>query len=303
MTILDRRLLIVGGKGGTGKSTIAAAIGELSALRGARTLIVSADGSPGAAGMFGIEPTPVAVEISPTLSVLRVDRLASLTEFVGMQMGPLSAVASPIARAFSFVADAAPGVAELLLVGKYTHEVRTGDWDLVVVDGSSTGHLLGELASPGEIRDLAPVGRIADETGWMLELLADESVTGVVNVTIAEELPVAETLEFVDRLHEESPVRLAAVLVNRTRPQLYARAQRAAVDDLLAAPPKRLTIGAAGLLDGVRIGVDRADVSATVDRQLREGLPKNVPVLHVPEMISTFDIAAVREAIADELSL
>ena len=116
MTILDRRLLIVGGKGGTGKSSVAAALAQLSAFRGVKTLLVSADGSPGAAGLFGITPSHAAVEVARNLSVLQIDSEESLGEFVALQLGPLGAVGRPVASAFSFVAQAAPGVQELLLV-------------------------------------------------------------------------------------------------------------------------------------------------------------------------------------------
>ncbi|MFT7476521.1 MAG: anion-transporting ArsA/GET3 family ATPase, partial [Verrucomicrobiales bacterium] len=222
MTILDRRLLIVGGKGGTGKSSVAAALAELSAFRGQQTLLISADGSPGAAGMFGVTPKYQATEVQRNLSVLQIESKAALAEFVRQQLGPLGVMAGPVARAFSFVAEAAPGVSELLLVGKYAHEARSGDWDLVIVDAAASGHLLGELAAPGGVGELAPIGRIGRETGWVVALLADPEITGVINVTLAEEVPVSETLEFVDRLHSETPANLAAVIVNRTRPQLYA---------------------------------------------------------------------------------
>ena len=304
MTILDRRLLIVGGKGGTGKSSVAAALAELSAFRGGRTLLISADGSPGAAGMFGVTPEHEAVETQRNLSVLQIESKASLREFVGLQLGPLGAIGKPVANAFSFVAEAAPGVSELLLVGKYAHEARSGDWDLVVVDAASSGHLLGELAAPQNVGEIAPVGRLARETGWVVALLADPEITGVVNVTLAEEVPVSETLDFVDRLHTETPARLAAVVVNRTRPQLYARARRAELAELLADRPTRLSKGAEGLFDAVEIGLERADVASAIDARLRHELPDEMPVLHVPEFGDVADTrAAVREAIADEMSL
>lgn len=304
MSLLDRRLLIVGGKGGTGKSLVAAALAELAAFRGQRVLLVSADGSPGAAGLFGVEPEHVAIEVARNLSVLRIESEASLQEFVKLQLGALGAVAGPVARAFNFVADAAPGVSELLLVGKYAHEARSGSWDLVVVDAASSGHLLGELAAPANVADIAPIGRLASETGWMIALLGDEEVTGVVNVTLAEEMPVSETLDFVDRLESETPASLAAVVVNRTRPQLYARARRQELEDLLAKPPSRLSIGSAALFEGVQIGLERADVASAIDARLRSELPEGTEILNVPELGIVEDIrSAVREAIADELSL
>ena len=133
MSLLDRRLLIVGGKGGTGKSLVAAALAELASARGFNVLLVAADGSPGAAGLFGIVPEHVPIEVARNLSVLQIESEASLQEFVKLQLGALGAVAGPVARAFNFVADAAPGVSELLLVGKYAHEARTGAWDLCLL--------------------------------------------------------------------------------------------------------------------------------------------------------------------------
>lgn len=304
MPLLNRRLLIVGGKGGTGKSLVAAALAELAAARGLRALLISADGSPGAAGLFGVDPEHAPIEVSRNLSVLQIQSEASLEEFVKLQLGALGAVAGPVARAFNFVADAAPGVGELLLVGKYAHEARTGDWDIVVVDAASSGHLLGELAAPGNVAEIAPVGRLARETGWIIALLRDPEVTGVINVTLAEEMPVSETLDFVDRLQSETPASLAAVVVNRARPQLYARGRKAQVEELLASPPARLSLGAAGLLDGIRVGLDRADVGSAIDARLGAELPPGTDILHVPEFGIVEDLRAeVREALADELSL
>ncbi len=304
MTLLDRRLLIVGGKGGTGKSLVAASLAELSAFRNKRTLLVSADGSPGAAGMFGVVPKHQATEVRRNLSVLQVESDESLSEFVRLQLGPLGAVAGPVGKAFSFVAEAAPGVAELLLVGKYCHEARSGDWDLVVVDAASSGHLLGELAAPEGVSQIASVGRLNRETGWMIKLLSDPEITGVLNVTLAEEVPVSETIEFVGRLHEETPAKLAAVVINRTRPQLYARSPRSELDALIESPPARLSIGAAGLLDGIAIGLDRADVASAIDARLQATLDDDVQILHIPEFGVVSDLAeTVREALADELSI
>ena len=304
MSLLNRRLLIVGGKGGTGKSLVSASLAELAAFRGLKVLLIAADGSPGAAALFDVDPEHEPIEVARNLSVLQIESEASLQEFVKLQLGALGAVAGPVARAFNFVADAAPGVSELLLVGKYAHEVRSGSWDLVVVDAASSGHLLGELAAPSNVAEIAPIGRLARETGWIIDLLKDPGVTGVINVTLAEEMPVCETLDFIDRLHAETPALLAAVVVNRARPQLYARSRRTELEELLATPPSRLSIGASGLIDGVQIGLDRASVGSAIDARLRDELPHGSDIIHVPEFGVVENLrAAVREAIADELSL
>lgn len=254
--------------------------------------------------MFGVVPGHEHVQVVPNLSVLQIESRESLNEFVKLQLGPLGVVSGPVASAFSFVAEAAPGVSELLLVGKYAEETRSGNWDLVIVDAAASGHLLGELAAPKGVGEIAPIGRLARETGWVVDMLADPEITGVVNVTLAEEVPVSETLEFVDRLHSETPARLGAVVVNRTRPQLYARVPRAEVDRELGDPPSRLSRGSRGVFDAIRIGLDRADVASAIDAQLRFALPTGTPILHVPEF-GALDVPrdAIREALADELSL
>lgn len=138
----------------------------------------------------------------------------------------------------------------------------------------------------------------------MIDLLSDPEITGVVNVTLAEEVPVTETLEFVDQLHGQTPAHLVGVVVNRTRPQLYARTKRAQLDAFLADPPKRLTVGTNGVLEAIQVGLDRADVASAIDAQLRTSLPEGTPIIRVPEFGVVEDVLAeVREAIADELSL
>ena len=304
MSLLNRRLLIVGGKGGTGKSLVSASLAELAAFRGLKVLLIAADGSPGAAALFDVDPEHEPIEVARNLSVLQIESEASLQEFVKLQLGALGAVAGPVARAFNFVADAAPGVSELLLVGKYAHEVRSGSWDLVVVDAASSGHLLGELAAPSNVAEIAPIGRLARETGWIIDLLNDPGVTGVINVTLAEEVPVSETIEFVGRLSSDTPANLGAVVVNRTRPQLYARSLRAELDETLADPPNRMSIGSTGLFDGIQIGLDRADVASNIDARLQAALPDGIPILHIPEFGRVSDLLQeVREALADEMSL
>ena len=136
---------------------------------------------------------------------------------------PLVARLGPLARTFDFVADAAPGVKEILTVGKVCYEVRERHYDLVVVDAAASGHITGQLSAPWAINDLVQVGLVRDQTRWMTEILADPAQTGVVVVTTAEELPVIETLELLERLGATVPVRVASVVVNRVLPELFTR--------------------------------------------------------------------------------
>ena len=106
----------------------------------------------------------------------------------------------PLARTLDFVANAAPGVKEILTVGKLAWEVREQHYDLVVVDASASGHIVGQLAAPDAIKELVQVGLVRDQTGWMMDILGDPAQTGVVIVAAPEEMPVQETIELAGRL-------------------------------------------------------------------------------------------------------
>ena len=146
--LLDHKLLFVSGKGGVGKSTVAAALALLASQRGMRTLACEIDAKGNLADFFEAGPTDYTPrEVQPNLYAMSMDTEASLQEYLRLQMRlPAIARIGPLARAFEFVATAAPGVREILTVGKPVWEVREGNFDLVVVDAAATGHIVGQLA-------------------------------------------------------------------------------------------------------------------------------------------------------------
>ena len=132
--LLDRRMLFVTGKGGVGKTTVAAALADLAASRGKRTLLCEMDAKGAVAAAFDVAPlTFEPTEIRPRLFAMAMNTEDSLREYLRLFVRiPLMGRIGPLARTFDFVADAAPGVKEILAVGKLCYEVRERDQKSVV---------------------------------------------------------------------------------------------------------------------------------------------------------------------------
>jgi anion-transporting ArsA/GET3 family ATPase len=307
--LLDRKLLFVTGKGGVGKTTIAAALALLGSQHGKRTLVGEIDSKGNLADFYETGPTKFKErEILPGLFAMSMDTEESLKEYLSLQLKlPVLARLGVLARTFDFVANAAPGVKEILTVGKFMWEVRQGHYDLVVVDASATGHIIGQLAAPQAINELLQVGLVRDQTGWMIQMLRDPAMTGVVIVAAPEEMPVNETLELSQRLKEETEVDLAAVVVNRVLPELFGRGEEE-IFEALRAPERSEALAEAvdgpvdKVLDGAELAVTLRRTRSTHLAKLREGLPPDVPLLYVPYLFQrTHGVRATRN-VAEHLS-
>ena len=310
--MLARRLLFVTGKGGVGKTTIAAALGLLAAREGLRTLVCEVDAKgdvPAAleAGEVGF----AARELEPRLFAMAMDTEESLKEYLTLHLHlPRLARLGPLARTFDFIANAAPGVKEILTVGKLAWEVRERHYDLVVVDAAASGHVVGQLRAPQAINELLSVGLVREQTDWMIELLTDAATTGVVIVAAPEEMPVTESLELVEHL-ASTGVDLAGVVVNRVLPELFGRAEEEVFARLVEPAVSTALSGAVGypvdrVLDAARLAVTLRRTRAAHLARLRQGLGPGRTVLYVPELFSrghgrraTMQVA---EALAAELS-
>jgi len=312
LDLLDRRLLFVTGKGGVGKTTVAAGLALLAAERGKRTLVCEVDAKGGMAGFFEASATAFEPrEVQPGLFAMSMDTEESLKEYLKLQLKvPMFARIGPLARTFDFIADAAPGVKEILTVGKLCWEVRERHYDLVVVDAVATGHIVGQLAAPQGINELVQVGLVRNQTGWMIDILADPRQTGAVIVSAPEEMPVNETIELAARISAETDVDLAAVIVNRVLPELFGRSEEVIFDTLREPQHAEALAAAVGgdvepILEGARLAVTLRRTRAGHLDRLRKGLPGDLPLLYLPYLFTRAQglraTHQVAEALSDEL--
>jgi anion-transporting ArsA/GET3 family ATPase len=291
--LLDLKLLFVTGKGGVGKTTVASALALLASQHGKRVLICEVDAKGDVAGFYETSPTSFQErEVLPGLFAMTMDTEASLREYLKLQLRiPVVGRIGPLAKAFDFVATAAPGVREILTVGKFCYEVRERHYDLVVVDAPASGHIIGQLAAPQAINSLVKVGLIRSQTDWMLEILSDPRRTGLVAVCTPEEMPVSETIDLAARVRNETTVQLSAVVANRVLPELFGRQEEAVFDTLGGPGPlARLTelVGgdAAPAFDAARLAVTMRRTRTTHLDRLRQGIDSAVPLLYLPYLFT-----------------
>lgn len=289
--LLSRQLVFVTGKGGVGKSTVTAALAELAASLGKRTLMVEVDAKGNLTDFFehdrvGFEPE----EIRPGLCAMTMNTEDSLQEYlqIFLKMGRVSKI-SFLSRIFEFVANAAPGVKEILTIGKITYEAslvegNANKWDFIVVDAAPIGRVIGQLDAPAAIHDLIDAGMVRDQTGWMREILRDADRTSLVAVATPEEMPVTETIEL-GIATESIDVKLDAVIVNRVLPELFTTSSLEVFDDLATDGPAQLLERefdghAEPIMDAARLAVNLRRSRVEHIRRLGDALP--ITMVFVP---------------------
>lgn len=236
--LLERRLVILSGKGGVGKSVVGAALALLAAERGKRTLLVEIDAPLEAARYLGAPPSgPHPAEVRPNLFTVNLDPRGVMDEYVRhavrVELIARRILESPIyARFFT----TAPALKELMVLGKVMvlEEEREGwsrrpRWDLIVVDAPATGHGLSFLKVPLAASAAVPIGPVGANARRILTLLRDRERTALVVVAIPEEMAVVEAAWFHDMAVQEVGLDCAAVVLNAAHERRFTDAEEAQV--------------------------------------------------------------------------
>lgn len=286
------RVLIVAGKGGVGKTTVSAALARCAALCGLSTLIIEVEGKSGLSSLFG-QPSLEYDEatLSPGggpdgASDVRARTLTpdnALLEY--LEDHGMSRISRRLALsgALDMVATAAPGIKDILILGKVKQLERDGRSDLVVLDAPAAGHAITFLRSARGLIDAVRVGPINTQARDVLEMLTDPTRCQVVLVTLPEETPVNELVETAFSLEDEVGVSLGPVVVNGLYRQIEglstdpAKAAKAAGAFLHADEPDALREAA-----GFRR--HRMELQSEQVARLAEMLP--LPQIHLPFIFS-----------------
>ncbi len=255
-SLLERNLVVVTGKGGVGKSTIAAALGLAAAERGLRTIVVElgdqrrlaaliAEDSPDVGGGGGgggrrgggaaassagdvASSTGAETALGQNLWSVTIDPDRALLEWLQALGGRIPGRVLAHSGTFQYFAAAAPGARELVSMVKVWELTRSDRWrrraqryDLVVLDAPATGHVLGLLHSPWTFGAIARVGPIFGQAEQVRELLEDDARSGYLAVTQPTDMAVGETLDLRDGLNSQLGRELDATIVNATLPRRF----------------------------------------------------------------------------------
>lgn len=226
------RLVIVAGKGGVGKTVVAASLARLAARTGRSTLLVEVDGRNALAPLFGVDEItyrstvvwPAGTDAdgrdSAEISAQSITPDTALVEWLddrGMSM-----VSKRLQKtgAIEVIATATPGIKDLLVLGKIKQLVNESGADLVVVDAPASGHAMTFLRAPAQLMEMAETGPIHQQAKAVLDMLGDPQMCEVMLVTLPEETPVNELIDTAFQLEDDVGVQLGPVVLNGRYPEI-----------------------------------------------------------------------------------
>lgn len=308
-------LHVVSGKGGTGKTTVAAALAMALARDGGRTLLMEVEGRQGIAQVFDVPPLPYEerqVAVAPgggEVWALAVDAEDALLDYLEIFYN-LRRAGSALRRmgAVDFATTIAPGLRDVLLTGKACEVVRRSEkqepnaYDAVVLDAPPTGRIARFLNVNSEVSGLAKVGPIRNHADLVMSVIASPR-TAVHLVTLLEEMPIQETIDGIDELRAAS-LPVGGVIVNMTRPPLLTDEEMAmATAGSLPVQQIEESLVEAGVTNDVsaiaqtliREGLDHSRRVQLEERELERLNDLDLPVLQLPYLAGGIDLSSLYE--------
>lgn len=308
--LYNRRFVLFTGKGGVGKTTIAASFALSCARRGERTLLMELDAKNKASSLFGVGEIDSEIrEIDDNLHAVAVTPAEAMQEYALMilkiKLIYRAVFENRIVRSFLRVV---PGLNELVMLGKaYYHATETDDrghrvWDKVVVDAPATGHGIFFLKIPSVITNLIGSGLMFEEAERILQLLRDTKRTGLALVTLAEDMPVNETLMLSETVEDELEIPVACVIANAIYRPLFDDSQIDWLERVHEVDGDERAVDGAvsGYLEAARFRADRVEMQQYYLEKLRDGA--DWPMLEIPHYFFDRMSFAIIDAIADDLT-
>ena len=267
---LDPRILIVSGKGGVGKTTVAAALAMVAARAGRKVCLAEVDRKGTLAKLFGADvPGYEPAELSPGVWGMSIVPEDALAEYLRVQYNM-----KRIAKAFTsthfvdYITTAAPGLKDILVLGKIWYLEQgpskggtSHDFDTIIVDAPAAGHMLTFLQAPHGLADMVSVGPVRRQSDWLVQMLQDPARTRVHLVTLPEEMPVSETLETAAALTTHLGMNMGSVFANAVYSELFDDTDRKLLGDISATgQTNQLTVEA----KAVGLELDGEDMDALV---------------------------------------
>jgi arsenite-transporting ATPase len=208
-SLIDANVVVVAGKGGVGKTTVTAVLARAAADAGRRVLAVELDGKPVLAGLLpGVEVRSIAAS----------DALDEYLREHGFKRVAKRLASSGV---IDVISTAAPGIDDIVVLGKIKQLERSGHWDLIVVDGPAAGHAITFLTSAKGMLDSVRGGPVYAQANDVMELLGDPERCQVVLVTLPEATPVNEVIETTATLVDRVGVRLGPIVINEVDPRTH----------------------------------------------------------------------------------
>ena len=284
--------MIVTGKGGVGKTTVAVALGMRAAAAGKRTIVCEVASQENASRLFDhAEVGFHEVEMEENLWSISIDPDESMREYVLLQL-KVRAMRDMLfrSRIFNYLAAATPGLKELVTIGKIwelsqlDRKVKKGrKYDLVIVDAPATGHGVGFLQTPRTFANIARVGPIHSQAQRLDSFITDHDQTGTAIVALPEEMPVNESAALEHDLREEVGVAVDRIYMNALYPERFSKQECERLGALAEGENGSLRAAArAAVSEHERARSQRAQL-ARLRRRARAPV-KTLPFLFEPEL-------------------